>query len=349
MDIRNRIQTFIEAGRILSSFPTPTEDGTPHPLAEAALRAGAANPWFTPDNICFALNALGSSMSPDKINKWLDRYGTSLENGGSNRKTVGVVTAGNIPLAGFHDFMSVLISGHNFCGKLSGQDAVLLPAIAVVIGKINPGWNERIRFTDKPFRKPDAIIATGSGNTHRYFEYYFSRFPHIIRKNRNGIAILSGNETADELKGLASDVMLYFGLGCRSVSKIYIPHGYGINDLQPFFEPWGELIRHNKYYNNYEYQKSIRIVNKQPFHDFGNLLLIEENRLASAVSVLNFEYYTDMKKLVKEIEGQVEQIQCVVSASDPGMPFILPGTAQKPELWDYADGTDTLHFLLNEI
>ncbi|MEI6889152.1 MAG: acyl-CoA reductase [Bacteroidota bacterium] len=349
MDIRTRIQTFIETGRMLSRFPLVMDNGTAHPMEEPALRAREANPWFTPENIRFALNALGESMTALSFDQWLEPYMSSLGGAGKVPKIVGVVTAGNIPLAGFHDFMSVLLCGHIFCGKLSGQDKILLPAVAAFIEAIHPGWKDRIRFTDVPFKQVDAIIATGSDNTHRYFEYYFSRYPHIIRKNRNGVAVLNGDESEDELNGLAMDVMLYFGLGCRSVSKIYIPQDYDVMRLLPYFEPWNELIRHNKYFNNYEYQKSIRIVNRKPYYDFGNLLLNEESRLVSPVSVLNFGRYNDLKTLSGELRIHSDQIQCVVSATDPGMPCILPGTAQKPELWEYADGIDTVRFLINEI
>jgi len=349
MDIRDRIQAFIEVGRILARFPGPIEGELRHPLTEPALQAEARNPWFIQDNIRYALNSLGDAMTGNKIGYWLEPYMSTIDKHGNSSKRIGVVTAGNIPLSGFHDLMCVLISGHKFCGKLSGQDAVMLPAIAGIMEKLNPGWRECIEFTDKPFRQIDAIIATGSDNTYRYFEYYFSRFPHIIRKNRNGIAILNGMECDDDNKGLASDVMLYFGLGCRSVSKIFIPADYDVLKLKPFFEPWSSIVRHNKYYNNYEYQKSIRIVNKKPFFDFGNLLLTEEQRLASPVSVLNFERYSDIKMLSSELLMQQEHIQCVVSASDPGLLYINPGTAQKPDLWNYADSIDTIRFLLGEI
>ncbi|MCX6283238.1 MAG: acyl-CoA reductase [Bacteroidetes bacterium] len=349
MDIRNRIQTFIETGRILAGYPALQENGTPHPMSEPALRAGLVNPWFTPENIRFALNSLGHSLLEVKINRWLEAYSESLEIPGRREKRIGVVTAGNIPLAGFHDFFCVLICGHSFLGKLSAQDNVLLPAIAKIMEGFDPEWNRMIRFVNEPLKDIDAIIATGSDNTYRYFEYYFSRFPHIIRKSRNGIAILQGDETAAELEGLASDIMLYFGLGCRSVSKLYIPFDYDVLQLMPFFRPWEDIIRHNKYFNNYEYQKSIRIVNKQPFHDFGNLILAEDSKLASAVSVLNFERYRSKSELTEVLPAISDKIQCVVSTADPGIPFILPGTAQKPELWDYADGIDTLSFLLKEI
>ena len=349
MDIRNRIQTFIETGKILRGFPLEMQDGTPHPLTGPALQAEEVNRWFTGDNIRFALNALGEAMSGDRIEQWLDPYIRSIERRSGGVKTIGVVTAGNIPLAGFHDFMSVLISGHRFCGKLSGQDNVLLPAIAGILGNISPFWEERIQFIDGPFRDADAIIATGSDNTYRYFENYFSRYPHIIRKSRNGIAILSGNESDTEMTGLASDIMLYFGLGCRSVSKIYIPAAYDIMKMLPFFEPWNYLIRHNKYCNNYEYQKSIRIVNKKPFTDFGNLLLTEEKNIVSPVSVLNYERYNERESLLPVLEELAEKIQCLVSASDPDLPFVTPGFAQRPSLSEYADGIDTLRFLLEEI
>ncbi|MCX6282587.1 MAG: acyl-CoA reductase [Bacteroidetes bacterium] len=349
MDISKRIQTFIDLGKILASYPGEEDHGVPHPLEEAALKASEMNPWFTPYNIRYALNALGESMTREKFSRWLERYMPSLETSGRCKKTVGVVTAGNIPLAGFHDFLSVLISGHRFYGKLSGQDNILLPAIAGIMERIDPEWKRQITFTDSTFSDIEAIIATGSDNTFRYFEYYFSRFPRIIRKNRNGTAILSGHETSEELAGIASDVMLYFGLGCRSVSKIYIPEEYDLLQMLPFFKPWDELIRHNKYYNNYEYQKSIRIVNKQMFVDFGNILLSEDRKMASSVSVLNYERYTDKERLLEELSGLRDTIQCIVSASDTGHLFVIPGAAQKPELWDYADGTDTLRFLLEEI
>ncbi len=349
MDIRDRIQTFIEVGRILAGFPGTEAEGAHHPLTEPALLAEARNRWFTQSSIRYALNALGESMSAGKIERWLDPYMSFLDVKETAGKTIGVVTAGNIPLAGFHDFLTVLVSGHTFCGKLSGQDAVLIPAIAGIMENLNPEWKQRILFTDEPFRTIDAIIATGSGNTYRYFDYYFSRYPHIIRKNRNSIAVLNGHETDDENKGLVSDVMLYFGLGCRSVSKIYIPASYDILQLQPFFEPWSSVIRHNKFFNNYEYQKSILIVNRKEFHDFGNILLTGDGRLASPVSVLNFERYTEPGILSEHLLTQAEQIQCVVSVSCPGLNCLPPGAAQKPGLWDYADGIDTLRFLLEEI
>ena len=349
MDIRNRIQTFIELGKCLAAFPEHYGSEAHHPLSEAALMAEAFNPWFTQSNIKYALNSLGEAMMGEKLYEWLLPYKASYEQSGPKGKTVGVVTAGNIPLAGFHDFLSVLLSGNIFCGKLSSQDKILLPAIAAILESMETKWNKYFYFTDEPFRNVDVIIATGSDNTFRYFEYYFSRYPHIIRKNRNGVAVIHGNETSDELSGLASDMMMYFGLGCRSVSKLFVPRGYDLMKLQQSFEPWNDLIRHNKYYNNYEYQKSIRIVNKQTFFDFGNLLLAEEERLSSPVSVVNFEWYDSPSALSARLDEERLNIQCVVSASDPGTDFILPGMAQKPGLGDYADGIDTLSFLLNEI
>ncbi len=349
MDIRNRIQTFIEVGRMLRAFPGPLENGEVHPLAGTASEAEARNPWFTRENIRYALNALGDSMHPESLEIWLDPYMDTLKNKETKGKIIGIVTAGNIPLAGFHDFLSVLVCGYTFCGKLSGQDAVLLPAIARLMVQKSPEWTELIKFTDAPFKEIDAIIATGSDNTYRYFEYYFSRYPHIIRRNRNGVAILTGNENEEDLKGLGADIMLYFGLGCRNVSKIYIPAAYDVLQLVPCFEPWEVLIRHNKYYNNYEYQKSIRLVNRKPFHDFGNIMLVEEPGLASPVSVLNYERYDNLESLKSELRLHSGKIQCIVSASDPGLQYILPGSSQKPGLGDYADGTDTLRFLLEEI
>lgn len=348
MDISNSIQTFQETGRILSSFPANETEPLMHLLANAAEESQRANPWFTAGNVRYALNALGDAMSVDKFTRWLTPYSEQHENRVRD-KVIGVVTAGNIPLAGFHDFLCVLISGNKFCGKLSGQDNILLPAIAELVVAKNPRLKDKICFTDQPFKNVDAVIATGSGNTFRYFEHYFKKYPHIIRRNRNGVAVLDGNETEDQLFALASDVMLYFGLGCRNVSKIYLPEGYDVLQLKKYFEPWDDVIRHHKYVNNYDYRKSIFIVNRQNYLDFGNLLLTEDSMIASPVSVLHYSFYRDRDALAAELLARSNEIQCIVAAVDPGIPYVNPGCSQLPELWEYADGIDTLNFLLREI
>jgi len=291
MDLNNRIQTFIALGKTLAGFPGGVTDGSSHPLAEAVLKAEAANPWFTQANIGHALTAIGQSMTATSLNEWLLPYADLFQRPGRPYKTVGVVMAGNIPLAGFHDFLSVLICGHRIMVKLSSQDDILIPAMARLMSDTDERWNEMLEFTKEPFKKFDAIIATGSDNTFRYFDYYFNQYPHLIRRNRNSIAVLTSEETNSDLKGLADDIMMYFGLGCRNVSKIYIPHGYDLKILLPYFNEYKEMAYHNKYRNNYDYQKGILTVNNRPFIDSGNLILLEDKRISTPVALLHFERY----------------------------------------------------------
>jgi len=349
MDLNSRIQTFIALGEIMAGFPEGATDDSLHFLKEAALRAEAANRWFTQPNIHHAIRTIGESLTAKNLNQWLLPYMDLLARTGNTIKTVGVVMAGNIPLVGFHDFLSVLICGHRFAGKLSAQDSVLLPALLQLMTEADERWQEMVEFSTSPLRKFDAIIATGSNNTFRYFDYYFRPYPNLIRRNRNGIAILTGGETNRELSGLADDIMRYFGLGCRNVSKIFIPRNYDLKILQPYFHEYREAEYHNKYRNNYDYQKGILTVNNRPFLDFGNLILLEDKRVPTPVALLHFERYGEIRELAREITVSAGLIQCVVCHSDPGVPFIQPGSSQQPALWDYADGTDTVKFLLEEI
>jgi len=349
MDLNNRIQTFIALGKTMAGFPDGLTEGSFHPLSEAVLQAEAANPWFTQVNIRHAINAIGQSMTALRLKEWLLPYTGLIQRPGRPSKTVGVVMAGNIPLAGFHDFLSVLICGHRIKVKLSSQDDILIPAVARLMTESDERWDEMLEFSKEPFKKFDAIIATGSDNTFRYFDYYFNRYPHLLRRNRNSIAVLTGEETSSDLEGLADDIMMYFGLGCRNISKIYVPRKYDLNVLQPCVRVYESMEFHNKYRNNYDYQKSIFLVNKKPFTDFGNLLLVEDQRIPSPVSVLHVERYGDPAEPARAIRDSSGLIQCVVCHRDPGVPFVLPGTAQQPALPDYADGADTLKFLLDEI
>jgi hypothetical protein len=348
MDISGLIQTISQTGEMMSSFRGKPHEND-HPLFEAFEASQRINPWFTAENIIYAVRALGESMSVQGTERWLGAYSDRLSKPGRSSRNVGVVTAGNIPLAGFHDFLCVLASGHRFVGKLSGMDKLLLPAIAEYMSTCWPELAGRFEFTGGTLGKVDAVIATGSGNTNRYFEFYFRNYPHILRRNRNGVALVSGNETDGELEGIVSDIMMYFGLGCRNVSKIYFPEGYDPSQLKEAFEAWGSVIRHNKYMNNYDYRKSILIVNRRPFLDFGNILLVQDQAIPSPVAVLHFEFYKDHSSLVSELKVKKEEIQCIVSASDTGLPFITPGSSQFPALTDYADGVDTMDFLLSEI
>jgi hypothetical protein len=262
-------------------------------------------------------------------------------------RTVAVVMAGNIPAVGFHDLLCVLISGNRLMARLSSNDKQLLPAICDMLVGIEPGFADRFSFTEEQISGFDAVIATGSNNTARYFNYYFGKYPHIIRKNRNGVAVLTGNETEKELKALGEDIFTYFGLGCRNVSKLFIPDGYDVKILLDALQVFEKAGDHHKYHNNYDYNKSIYLVNGDDHFDNGFLLLKEDASIASPVSVVYFERYSAIGKLNDLINGNLEDIQCVVSTDRKIHGAIPPGTTQHPKLWDYADGVDTMKFLVS--
>jgi hypothetical protein len=251
--------------------------------------------------------------------------------------------AGNIPLVGFHDFLSVLISGNSIIAKTSSKDAELIIYLSEILCSINPGFRERIRFTDGLLTGFDAVIATGSDNSSRYFEYYFGKYPHIIRKNRNSIAVIDGTETDTELENLGIDIFSYFGLGCRNVSKAFLPEGYDFHTMIKNWDKFSDVINHNKFANNYDYNMAIYLVNKEKFLDTGYLLLKESTELSSPVSVLYYEFYNSVQTVSARINYLREKIQCVT-----GKNHLAFGKAQFPKLWDYADNIDTLDFLLKK-
>jgi hypothetical protein len=255
--------------------------------------------------------------------------------------------AGNIPMAGFHDLFCILLAGHRFLGKLSSEDTWLLPAVAEILFFVNPGFKNLISFTKEKLSGFDAVIATGSNNSYRYFEYYFGKYPHILRKNRNGIAILTGNETSDDLSALVDDIFLYFGKGCRSVSKIYIPEDFRLESLSLPFQKYQHIINHHKYLNNYNYHKAIFLLEKIPFIDLGNSLLTKNAGAASPVSVIYYEHYQDSILLIDKLKDFEDQLQCVVSIDKDVTGSVRPGRSQFPSLSDWADGIDTMDFLLN--
>jgi hypothetical protein len=355
MKIEERISGFESLGKYLKEYVslhtgnyiTHSTVGSIFPdLENAVNQAEVENPWFTRENILIALKNISISLEKPKIEHFTQRYAERLFNLKASR-TIGVVMAGNIPLVGFHDFLCILMAGQRFLGKLSTEDLHLLPSIADMLIRINPEFNDLISFTDERLSGFDSIIATGSNNTYRYFEYYFGKHPHILRKNRNGVAILTGKETKEELSGLADDIFMFFGKGCRNISKIYLPKGYDFQLLQEPFARYSHFYNHHKYRNNYDYYKTIYIIDKIPFTDTGHLLLIENMRTSSPVSVINYEYYEDFLLFKDILFGMKDQVQCIICHDDKVFDSIKPGNAQCPELWDYADGVDTMEFLLN--
>jgi hypothetical protein len=345
MDLKTRIDSFIRLGDLLSKYPGDIDDDILEPLREAARQSTIYNPWFTSENIRLAINGLGEMLQTEKIEKWLQPY-PEINLVPAIQKTVSVVMAGNIPLAGFHDFLCVLITGNKILARLSSDDSRLLPAIAQLLTKFDASWSDQIAFTTERIEKFDAVIATGNNNTSRYFEYYFSKVPNIIRHNRNSLAITNGNESKQELEKLASDVMQYFGMGCRSVSKVYIPFNYDLKPLINALDRFSEMANHHKYRNNYDYQQSVFMLNRIPVVDTGYLLMTESAGLSSPISVLYYSYYDKIEDVIREIRNSASDIQCVVSNVDLAIETVKPGEAQSPQLWDYADNIDTLKFII---
>lgn len=303
------------------------------------------NGWFTENNVRNSLLAIADMLQEKHLVNWVSNYQISDS---SPAKRIGIVMAGNIPLVGFHDFLSVLMSGNCAVIKLSSDDALLLPMLVRILCNIEPGFVSQIDFSVGGLKKIDAVIATGSGNTARYFEYYFSKMPSLIRKNRNSLAVLDGSEEPDELTKLGEDIFNYFGLGCRNVSKLFIPQGY---DLDRFFKAiysFNELINHNKYANNFDYNRAVYLMgkDKEGLLENGFLFLVKSTEYASPVAVLFYEYYQTIESLNLQFETDREKIQCIVSNSALINNSIPLGSSQRPQLWDYADNVDTLQFLV---
>ncbi|HYH56455.1 MAG TPA: acyl-CoA reductase [Anseongella sp.] len=336
-DLERHTEALIKLGHLLSA-DTPEK--------KAVLeKAQQHNPWFTSDNTASALGALSSSLREGLLEKWLQPY-APLPGKRRSPLDIGLVLAGNIPLAGFHDILCVLLSGHRAVVKLSSQDKQLTPWFLEKIREACPDYAGQLDVRDR-LDKIDAVIATGSNNSARFFDFYFGKYPHIIRKNRNSAAVLSGGETQGELQELGRDIFLYFGLGCRNVSKLFFPRGYDPGALLSALEPFRDIVQHHKYANNFSYQRTILQMNGIPHYDSGFLLLSENASYSSPIATLYYEYYNSEEDLAGRLRADAELLQCLVSkgASFPGsIPF---GQTQSPALWDYADNADTLKFLLS--
>ena len=342
MDLQKRIKAFVEVGEKIDEMLAYSGFENEQSLIKF-LETSVYNEWFTEEHIKYSLKAIAESLRSENINAWLNKY-PKIKN--SSKKRVGVVTAGNIPLVGFHDFLCVLISGNELVIKMSTKDDKLLKGIIELLLTQNPEFEKLIRFEKEKLTDFDAIIATGSDNTAKYFEYYFGKYPNIIRKNRNSVAVLTGEETEEELNSLADDIMMYFGLGCRNVSKLYLPEGYDIQKVFKALYKYKYFVDHNKYSNNYTYNKSIYLMEKIPFWENGFTIIKEDMGLASPISVVYFEYYKSFQTVKERLNIDKENIQCVVSKEGLVDGSVSFGQAQKPKLWDYADNLDTMNFLL---
>lgn len=316
-------------------------------IAGRIKRAEECNPWFTEIYVRKSIKFWADSLTENSLNKWLSRYPQLNEDAPANPRKVAVVMAGNIPMVGMHDFLCCLIAGHHVMAKLSSDDAQLIPLMADILVDTYPDLKNRITFTTGLIEGFDAVIATGSDNTSRYFEYYFGKYPNIIRKNRNSIAILDGTESFNNLDDLCYDIFDYFGMGCRSVSKLFVPSGYDFSNLTLLFDAFNEIGNHNKYRNNYDYRKSVLLINRTPFIDHHNLLLVENSSLKSPLAVLHYEEYEKQDYVAAFIGQHRQELQCVVCNNEIVNSTTPFGHAQRPVLWDYADSIDTLQFLFS--
>ena len=300
-------------------------------------RASRENGWFIPEFINLATQNIARSFLQKKILvDWVEKYQFPSEN--ANPLSIGIIMAGNIPLVGFHDWLCVFISGHKAIIKPSSKDQVLIKHLLTKLAEWDSAVNEVTVFSDM-LKGCDAYIATGSNNSSRYFDYYFGKYPNIIRRNRTSVALLSGGESAAELELLADDVFLYFGLGCRNVTKLYVPEGYNFIPLINAFRKYDYQADHHKYKNNYDYNLALHLLNKKYYMSTPALLLVEEEALFSPISQLNYAYYTDAGQLISSLENNTE-LQCIA-----GNRFVPFGKSQWPGIADYADGIDTLSFL----
>lgn len=310
---------------------------------QAVALAERKNPWFTSKNILHAMSYWAQQLNQPKLDAWLATYPIS-EN--ITPKKVGVIMAGNIPMVGFHDLLCVFLSGHQFNGKPASDDQILIPHFIEVLAVIDPAIKSQILFSEQFLKNMDAYIGTGSNNSARYFEYYFRDKPHIIRSNRNGIAVLSGKETKEDFEKLGEDIFRYFGLGCRNVSKLYVPEGYNFNNFFEGIYPFFEMVNHNKYGNNYEYNRTVYLMGNEKLLDNNFLILKEDKGFSSPIAVLFYEYYTDINELNKHLADNVHLLQCVISNQSQITNAVPLGASQTPALHEYADGFDTMRFLL---
>jgi hypothetical protein len=338
MNLKERIAALVALGQLLKS-------GEDEFLNATIKRTAIHNPWFTEDNQRQAINAIATQMlEADRLEEWISAYSIPDQ---TDAQWVGLVLAGNLPLVGFHDILSVFVSGHYARIKLSDKDPYLLGAILRALKLIDERTEDYFEEVAR-LNGFTAVIATGSNNSARYFESYFSKYPHIIRRNRNGVAVLNGNESPGELALLGVDVFSYFGMGCRNVAKLYLPEGYNFEPLLEALHQYNHLVNHTKYKNNFDYNYALYLLNKVDFQANGCILLREEQSLHSSIATLHYEYYTAATNLQEELEKRRNEIQLIVSkTSFEGLPVFDFGEAQQPTLNDYADGVDTMQFLLD--
>lgn len=335
MDVNQRVFILASLGKHLQSLSEESK-------AELYAKMQNYNNWFTPGQSELALEGICRYLDHQQLTNWVQSYSFDTS---TLPKDVGIIMAGNIPGVGFHDLLCTLVAGHKARVKLGSSDNILIPWLVDQLKSISPKLAENISFEER-LSGMDAYIATGSDNSARYFDYYFGKYPHIIRKNRTSVAILNGKESEADFELLAKDIFTYYGLGCRNVSKVFFSDSSQIQTFLKAMEKENKVSEHHKYFNNYEYNKSKYLINSVPHYDNGHLLLVESKELVSPISVIYYETYESVAFLQERLTGLEDKIQCLVSKDGWFDGSIALGTAQKPEVYDYADKVDTLKFLL---
>ena len=337
MNHSERLAAFVALGHRLAHLPADE-------LASQAARARNQNAWFDLPNVRAAVAGIARLLAEEPLRRWATRYPPEPR----SVRQIGVVMAGNIPLVGFHDLLCVLLSGHQLLAKPSADDSALMSWVMSELLTLEPRFAESIKVVPR-LNAADAFIATGSDNTARYFDYYFGKRPHLIRRNRTSVAVLTGHETGPELALLAPDIFQYYGLGCRNVSKLFVPEGYNFIPLLDALQIGEGVLNHHKYQNNYDYNKSILLVNRVHHYDTGFLLLTRNSALVSPISVLHYTEYASEVELVNQLTDVAAQTQCMVSAAGRFAGSVPFGQAQEPGVADFADGVDTMEFLAAEV
>lgn len=347
MQLEEKIDVLVNLGKIMKAIGTESEwpgyeiginQEEYEALNTLVNQTHIYNGWFTPAAVRSAFTGIASWLNKEELKNWSENY-PKLK---GKSKTIAIIMAGNIPLVGFHDLLVILLSGHKAMVKLSSDDNRLLPALIKTASLFNPSINDWVEFKDQKIENFDAVIATGSDNSANYFHTYFGKYPHIIRKNRTSIAVLNGDETKEELTKLGEDVFTYFGLGCRNVSQIWVPKNFEVDRIFEAFFAFKEIANHNKYANNYDYNRAVYLLNLEDMLDNGFLLLKEDKNLNSPIGMLHIARYEDQNEIEEFITAHSDKIQVVV-----GKNYVPFGTAQYPKLTDYADGIDTFSFVTN--
>jgi len=349
MNLDKRIYSLVQWGKSLEKVLRSLQGETVQLNAQEEKMVAAAhisksyNAWFTMPSVILATEGVCSFLKEESLVAFVNLYKKEIQEIKSSKRVL-LIMAGNIPMVGFHDLLCTLLCGHTAVVKSSSDDNHLLPALSDVLKAIEPEFSNFIEFIERPQKNFEAVIATGSDNSARYFDYYFGKYPHIIRKNRISLAVLNGKETDDELRELSKDVFQYYGLGCRNVAKVYVPQGYQFRQMIEAFQVQLPYLENNKYQNNLEYQKAVMLLNKDPFIDAGFFFMKENTSPFSSVSVLHYQQYQNIDEVKESIAQIKDKVQCVVGSIEGALPF---GQAQCPMLNDYADGVDTIKFLVS--